>query len=150
MLATEPSSNNSSSLNLVRLSTPGAADLAQLINFHTSLQMPVHYKSLRMRSLTCNSPNITGYSALSGRYGTVTIQSHAQDTGLISYEELDAKYSSQSDVWIYMPIDAGEHVDTISVMLRVQRGSYIKEIALIVSSPNNNNILQPTNSLTSL
>jgi hypothetical protein len=88
-----------------------------------------------MRSLPCNSPNITGYSALSGHYGTVVIQSHAQDTGLISYDELDAKYSTQSDVWIYMPIDEGEHIDAISAMIRVQQRSYmpVEDISLIVS-----------------
>lgn len=113
---------------MVRLSTPGAT-LAQFLNFAPNQRLLVDYERLRMSHFICNDPHNTGYSALSAWNSTLTIKSHGQNPDLGFYRE---DYSD-SDIWIYMPIDNGEYITAIFARLLVQAGTCM-DIAIIVSN----------------
>lgn len=67
-------------------------------------------KNLRMISIECNSPEITGYSAC-WYHRIIALYAHCKGGATPFYEEIDACY--QNAIWIYLPLDKNEWISDI-------------------------------------
>ncbi|OTB04404.1 hypothetical protein M426DRAFT_261938 [Hypoxylon sp. CI-4A] len=59
----------------------------------------------------CNKPGVTGYSALVSKIGVLALYTHYDTIALDFYDETYP--SKEKKWWIYMPVDAGEHITEI-------------------------------------
>ncbi|RFU24523.1 hypothetical protein B7463_g11814, partial [Scytalidium lignicola] len=95
------------------ISCPVAAPPTATIFDLTTLQRPPELPDgLRMCYLDCNGPHTTGYSAATNGVSIATIQAHGKNMDYGLYRDVD-RFFAGTMLWIYMPIDHGEHLTEI-------------------------------------
>ncbi|KAI8714701.1 hypothetical protein NCS52_01190500 [Fusarium sp. LHS14.1] len=70
-------------------------------------------RNVRMTYFNCNAPDVTGYTMVCQSHWVSTIHAHGKEDDAEFYKEVDACFSDQVHVLIYMPVDQGEYITEI-------------------------------------